>query len=300
MNGYYIWQDPEAFCFGIDAVLLAHYPAIRPGDQILDLGCGFGPIPLILHAEARDRGYVSTPERLQAELPVEQSELQETKMQMSPRQSQVQQQAKPHAEQDSLHKAQTPARPTFHITGLELQPSIAETARRSVEENGLSSDISIITGDIRKAAELFRPDSFSLITCNPPYMPAGQGFLSDDETKAIARTEVACTLRDIVEAAAHLLKMSGRFALIHRPFRLPEIFCLLKEYRLEPKRMRLVCPTAGAEPTMVLIEAVRGARPNLKIAPPLIVYGDDHEYTEEIKRIYGRDTLSGGDTDRQS
>ena len=52
MNGYHIWQDTDLFCFGIDAVLLAHYPALRRGDRILDLGTGFGPIPLILRAEA--------------------------------------------------------------------------------------------------------------------------------------------------------------------------------------------------------------------------------------------------------
>ena len=285
MNGYYILQDPDKFCFGIDAVLLAHYPAIRRKDTIMDLCCGFAPIPLILHAEARRKfgdgseetgektgdGSLSCPERQDRE--------------PSPVFSPV----------------FSPVLPEpLHITGLELQPEVAEVARRSVEENGLSEDISIVTGDVRDVKGLFRPATYSLVTCNPPYMPVGQGFRCDGDAKAIARTELMCTLEDIVWAAAYLLKMSGRFAMIHRPFRLPEIICLLKKYHLEPKRMQLICPAAGAEPTMVLIESVRGAKPNLKMAPPLIVYDANHEYTEEVQKIYGRNTLSGSDADRKS
>ena len=53
-NGYRIWQDSEAFCFGIDAVLLAHYPVMKDGDCVMDLCTGNGVIPLIMHGTARD------------------------------------------------------------------------------------------------------------------------------------------------------------------------------------------------------------------------------------------------------
>ena len=55
-NGYRIWQDSEAFCFGIDAVLLAHYPVMKDGDCVMDLCTGNGVIPLIMHGTARDEG----------------------------------------------------------------------------------------------------------------------------------------------------------------------------------------------------------------------------------------------------
>ena len=225
MNGLIIWQDTDCFCFGIDAVLLAHFPQLKRGDRVLDLGTGFAPIPLILCAEAKKAEMLSQ----------------------------------------------------VHVTGLELQDRPASLARRSVEENSLTDRIDIVSGDIREAGALFAPVSFSLITCNPPYLPVGSGLLSDQSGKAIARSELCCTLEDVVRAAGRLLKMSGRFALIHRPERLPELFVLLKEYSLEPKRMRLVCPRAGQEPTMVLVEAVKGGRPSLKVEPPLIVYGEGQE-----------------------
>ncbi len=259
MNGYTIWQDTELFCFGIDAVLLAHYPALKGGDRILDLGCGFAPIPLILHAEARKRGLL--------------------------------------LREGSGRAGKSGG---IHITGLELQDAAAQIARRSVIENGLERDIDIVTGDILEAGELFAPASFSLITCNPPYMPASDGLRAEKEARAIARTELCCTLEDVIRAASRLLKLRGRFALVHRPFRLPELFRLLGAYHLEPKRMRLVYPDRDAKPSMVLMEAVKGGRPHLVTEPPLLIYEKDRSYTKEIYRIYGWDTVPGGNTDRES
>lgn len=51
-NGYQLWQDPEGFCFGIDAVLLAHYVFLRQRDSVLDMGCGNGVIPILMNKKA--------------------------------------------------------------------------------------------------------------------------------------------------------------------------------------------------------------------------------------------------------
>ena len=50
-NGYKIIQNPEVFCFGIDAVLLSHFAKVKaPSSQILDIGTGTGIIPILMHA----------------------------------------------------------------------------------------------------------------------------------------------------------------------------------------------------------------------------------------------------------
>ena len=233
-NGYRIWQDSEAFCFGIDAVLLAHYPVMKDGDCVMDLCTGNGVIPLIMHGTARD----------------------EAKKVL--------------------------------FRGLEIQEGAASLARESVNLNGLSDDIGIITGDVKEAANLFGAASFSLVTCNPPYTPGGGGLRGEDERKTIARHEVLCTLRDVVEAASKLLKMKGRLAMIHRPSRLAEIFACMHLYDLEPKRMRLVYPFADKAPNLLLLEAVKGGGPQLNVDPPLIVYEKGGEYTREVLQIYGK------------
>ena len=173
-----------------------------------------------------------------------------------------------------------------HFTGLEIQKECADMASRSVAYNGLESAIDIVCGDIKEAAEIFGAASFDVVTSNPPYMIGEHGLRNPYMAKAIARHEVLCTLEDVVSQASRVLKDRGHFFMVHRPFRLAEIFQVLMKYKLEPKRMQLVYPYIDREPTMVLIEAVKNGRPMTKVMAPLIVYNKDGSYTEEIHRIY--------------
>ena len=173
-----------------------------------------------------------------------------------------------------------------HFWGLEIQEESAEMAKRSVILNDLSEKIDIVTGDIKEADSIFKPSSFDVITTNPPYMEAGGGIKNDFTPKAIARHEVLCSLDDVARVSSRLLKFAGRLYMVHRPYRIADIMCTLRKYKLEPKQMRLVQPYAFKEPNMVLIEAVRSGRPMLKVFPPLIIYKDDKTYTDEIIKIY--------------
>ena len=183
-----------------------------------------------------------------------------------------------------LMEAKTKAR---HFTGLEIQEDSADMARRSVLLNNLEEKIDIVTGDVKEADTLFKAASFDVITCNPPYMTGQHGLQNKDEAKTIARHEVLCTLEDVVETAARLLKPGGNFYMVHRPFRLAEIMVMLSKYKLEPKRMQLVYPYVDKEPNMVLIEANRGGKPRLSVEKPLIVYKEPGVYMTEIYDVYG-------------
>lgn len=228
-NGYRIIQDPERFCFGMDAVLLSGFAAVKDGARVLDLGTGTGIIPILLSAKTG----------------------------------------------------------AAHLTGLEIQEDSADMARRSVALNGLEEKIDIVTGDIKEAGSIFDAASFDVITCNPPYMIGRHGLRNPEDAKAIARHEILCTLEDVVEQTAKLLKPGGKFFLVHRPFRLAEIMVTLKKYKLEPKRMQLVYPFVDKEPNMVLLEAARGGRPRMTVEKPLIVYREPGVYMAEIYDIYG-------------
>lgn len=181
--------------------------------------------------------------------------------------------------------------PENAITGLEIQKESAELAARSVELNGLQDKITIINGDLTRTEDFtgkyeLLKHGFEVVTCNPPYSVVESGKQSPGDAKAIARHEVLCTLEDVVAAADFLLKPHGKLFMIHRPYRLAEIFGALYAHQLEPKRMRLVSPFAGEEPNMVLIEARKNAKPRLKIDPELVVYEKAGEYTQQIKDIY--------------
>lgn len=174
-----------------------------------------------------------------------------------------------------------------HITGLEIQEESADMATRSVLLNQLEDKITIKTGDIKEAGVLFQAASFDAITCNPPYMIGNHGLKNPDAPKAIARHEILCTLDDVISQSAYLLKPGGNFFLVHRPFRLVEIFATLTKYKLEPKRMQMVHPYLDQEPNMVLIEAKRGAKSRITIEKPIIVYEKPGVYTPEIYDVYG-------------
>lgn len=214
LNGLELIQDPEKFCFGVDAVLLADFVKVRPGENVLDLGTGNGIIPLLLSAKTQ----------------------------------------------------------AAHITGLEIQEDIVEMARRSVSHNGLNDRIDIVEGDIKEAADIFKPAFFDVITTNPPYMLAEHGLRNPDDSRAIARHEVLCSLDDILRESMKLMQDKSRFYMIHRPFRLTEIMIKMNYYKIEPKRIRFVHPYIDKEPTMVLIEGVRGARPRVTVEPPVVLH----------------------------
>lgn len=173
-----------------------------------------------------------------------------------------------------------------HFTGLEIQPGSVEMATRSVRYNNLEDRIDIVEGDIKEAAAIFGPSTMHVVTSNPPYMTNHHGLKNPTDAKAIARHEVLCSLEDVICQTARVLVPGGRCYFVHRPFRLVEIFTLMKQYKLEPKRMRLVYPYKDREPNMVLIEGVRGGGPQLTVEAPLIVYEAPGVYTQEIYDLY--------------
>ncbi|MBQ7430885.1 MAG: tRNA1(Val) (adenine(37)-N6)-methyltransferase [Butyrivibrio sp.] len=172
------------------------------------------------------------------------------------------------------------------LIGLEIQKESAQMARRSVALNDLQDKIQIVDGDIKEAGQLFDAASFDVITCNPPYMISQHGLQNPDSPKAIARHEVLCTLEDVIKASARLLKPGGKLYMVHRPFRLAELMVVMHDYKIEPKRMRLVHPFIDHEPNMVLIEGVRGGKPRMTVDSPLIIYESQGVYTKELMNIY--------------
>ena len=175
-----------------------------------------------------------------------------------------------------------------HFTGLEIQPESAEMARRSVIYNHLEEKVSIVEGDIKNASSIFGNSSMDVITTNPPYMIAEHGLQNEGDAKTVARHEVLCNLDEILRESARILRPNGRFYMVHRPFRLAEIFSKMISYRIEPKRMRLVHPYVDKEPNMVLIEGYRDGKSRLTVEKPLVVYREPNVYTDEILEIYGK------------
>ncbi len=174
--------------------------------------------------------------------------------------------------------------------GVEIQPEVAEMADRSIKLNNLEDKIKILNIDLKEITNHLEPYSFDAVVSNPPYKLYNSGIKNPSDQKAISRHEVMCTLEDVIKNASKLLKQYGKFYMIHRPDRLVDIMCLLREYKLEPKKIRFIHPKVNEKPNMVIIQASKNGNKELKFDPPLYVYDENGSFSPEIHTIYNEES----------
>lgn len=185
-----------------------------------------------------------------------------------------------------LLAGKTKAKKIYSIEILERQSNLAQ---KSIKLNLLEGRVEAVNMDLKNVAEKFRKASFDVVTCNPPYIQQFGGIVNKKNEKAIARHEIACTLEDVIKSSAYLLAPMGKLFLVHKPERLADIFCLMRENKIEPKRFCMVHPSKGKKANIVLVEGTKDGGRDLKPMEPIYVYDDDGQYSEQINKIYRRD-----------
>lgn len=186
------------------------------------------------------------------------------------------------------------------VTALEIQKEAYNLAAESVKLNALQERLHLVNGDLKNVHQLFEKYSFGAVVCNPPYVKASHGNGCAASAKSIARHEILCTLDDVIKAADYLLKPNGSFFMIHRPERLGEIFVQLNKHNMEASEIRMVQSAADSAPTMVLIQAKKNIKPNLKVDVPLVVYKAKGVYTDEVQSIYSSEKQETVQNDKSS
>ncbi|MCY4488781.1 MAG: tRNA1(Val) (adenine(37)-N6)-methyltransferase [Deltaproteobacteria bacterium] len=171
------------------------------------------------------------------------------------------------------------------VVGVELQEAMVERARRAVDLNGLRERVRVVTGDVRALDKEMVSKRFDVAVCNPPYRPPRSGRVNPDAERLLARHEVEGGLADFVRAGASLLRHRGRMCMVYPAERAVELFAVMRGHGLEPRRVRFVHSFADAPATLVLAEGVKGARTGLTVAPPLVIYRGEDEYTDEVAAL---------------
>ena len=159
-----------------------------------------------------------------------------------------------------------------HVTALEIQPEMADLSARNVALNGLGARITVKECDVRTLTPTVLGGEVDAVFANPPYMRENSGFASPHEEKQIARHETEGGITEFACAAAKCLKYGGLFYVVYRPDRLETLFAAFKKANLAPKRMVFVHDHPEAAPSMLLLEAKKGAAEGLVLLPPLFLH----------------------------
>ncbi len=179
--------------------------------------------------------------------------------------------------------------PELRIEAMDISEEAVALAQKNTALNGV--DARVLHGDIRQYREPEKAGFYDLVIVNPPYFSLNSGKAAADAAIASARDERNCTMSDVMSAAGYLLRWGGRFAVVHRPERLSELFVSMTEKGIEPKRLRMVQNRPDSAPALILAEGRRGGRPGLQIVPPLILSESDGSESQEIRKIYRREGL---------
>ncbi|NMA06027.1 MAG: tRNA1(Val) (adenine(37)-N6)-methyltransferase [Acholeplasmataceae bacterium] len=174
-----------------------------------------------------------------------------------------------------------------NIIGVDIQEDVLNLAKLSVEENGLSNQITLLNRDIKGLSCEYK--NIDVVISNPPYFKYKEtSIVNKTDYKTIARHEVLITLEEIIMEAYKLLKPRGCFYLIHKPDRLTDVLYYLRKHNLEPKKIRFVYPKLNSKPNHVLVEARKQANlGNLTVLKPLYIYKNG-KWTEEVLKIYNK------------
>ena len=174
------------------------------------------------------------------------------------------------------------------IVGVEVQEEVFDLANRIIKLNNLENKFEVINENIKNLKNIYEYGSFDVVVTNPPYKKENTGIKNLNNKKLISRHEITANLEDFVEISKYLLKDRGSIYMVHRPERLVDILFLMRKNKLEPKKIKFVYSNVNTEPKLVLIEAVKNAKPFLQIEKNLYIYNENGEYTDEILKIYNK------------
>lgn len=174
------------------------------------------------------------------------------------------------------------------IIGVEIQEYIANLAKKSVSINDINN-IEIINANLINIYKVVGANSFDIVSCNPPYFKVSRdAHLNKNDLLSIARHEIKCNFNDIVCEASKLLVDGGSLFFIHRVERVQDLMATLKTYNFGVKNMRFIYPKQESDALLVLIEAKKNRKDDVKVDKPLYIYSDSNKniYTTEVLNIF--------------
>jgi len=176
--------------------------------------------------------------------------------------------------------------PNLIIFGIEVQKELADIADSNVKENHMGDIITILCKDMKELKNDMISGPVDLVVSNPPYRKSESGRINPDMQRAVARHEIRVSLDDITATVRRILRTAGRFVTIYSAERITDLLTHLRSAGIEPKFLRMIHSGIKTESKLVLVEGIKGGRPGVKIGPPLIIYDEKGDYTQEVEEMF--------------
>ena len=176
--------------------------------------------------------------------------------------------------------------PSIWITGIEIQPRLAQMAIDNATANHMSDRVKIVCADIRHAGDCLPAGRADIVVCNPPFRQADSGRINPHTERAIARHELTMTLKEVLAAAKKALRTAGEFVAIYPAVRVTDMLSAMREATIEPKLLRTIHSRQDEAARLILVKGTRNGRPGAVIPSPLVIYGADDRYTPEAEKMF--------------
>jgi len=173
------------------------------------------------------------------------------------------------------------------VFGVEVQEKYAKLSEKNAKLNHFDDRFVSINKNVVDLTQNDIGEKVDFVVTNPPYMKANSGKSNISDEKNIARHEVLGNIDDFCRAASRILKFGGNMYVIYRPDRLCDLMYSLKNNNLEPKEMLFISQNTKSSPSLVIVNAKKGANSGLEILPPVYIYKNNStEYTKQYANIY--------------
>ena len=153
------------------------------------------------------------------------------------------------------------------IVAVEIQPALADRARRNVQANGVAGLVTVLQGDACRHADLLPPGRFQRVVANPPCWRLGSGRTNPDPERAGARHEFHIDARRLCGVLRERLAPEGLASLLYPPERLPDVLKAADAAGLSVVRRADLLPATGRPPEVVLLDLAHGRGRPCEVAP---------------------------------
>ncbi len=176
-----------------------------------------------------------------------------------------------------------------HVTGIEIQPELADLAEENARLNGLQARVSVLCADAtqplsRLEALGLAPDSFDHVAANPPFHAEGRVRLPKNTVKQRAHMGSTGDLERWIKLLTALAAPGGSITLIHRADAVAEILAAL-DRRFGGVIVFPLFPRSREAATRVIVQGVKGSRAPLRLAPGLVLHDAAGGFTPEAEAI---------------